>query len=55
MRKNGCDQLGLGGFKTAGNGKALDQFSDFRANHMRAKQFSGRGVKNGFNKPRIIA
>src|SRR5210317_848961 len=55
MRENCTHQFSFGGFKAARNRKALDKFGYFWANHMRAKQLTCRGIKNGFYKPGIIS
>ena len=55
MRENGVHQFFFRGFKSHGQDEALDQFRDFRADHMGANQASGFCVENGLDQALIFA
>ena len=46
--EHGLHQFRLGGLQLAGDDIALDHLRHLRADHMRAQQFTGFGIKNGF-------
>ena len=49
MREDGVGKVDIREFALTGDDIALDQFGDFRADHVRAEQFAGLLVEHGFD------